>query len=141
MTRSSHTPVPLHRSPLAHPTTVPQTYQTAARIIATNGLHQGDYIPDPFDRTTDTPHYQRPMSIVAAIKCATTGDPHRTSLLADEAIAVLALRLTIDGEGPVYGGIFDLEDHVDAWGDVEGRTTEAAAAVLYAAADATEVTA
>ncbi|MFJ4681989.1 hypothetical protein [Streptomyces sp. NPDC088789] len=131
--------VPLRLSPLARPTTVPQAVRAAARLLAANGLHQGDFVPDAFDREMRVPHFLRPMSIVAALKCATTGDPHLTSLLADEAIAVLALRLEVDGEGPLFGGIFDLEAHVDAWGDVEGRTTESAVAVLEAAADAVEV--
>ncbi|MET9098337.1 DUF6197 family protein [Streptomyces antibioticus] len=127
--------IPLHRSPQARPTTVPQTYRAAARILAVNGLHKGDFVADAFDRTTDVPHFLRPMSIVAALKCATTGDPHRTSLLADEAIARLALRLEVDGEGPLFGGIFDLEAHVDAWGDEESRSTESAVAMLERAAE------
>jgi hypothetical protein len=133
--------LPLHQSPQAEPTTTPAVFRAAARILAANGLYQGDFVPDAFDREMCLPHFLRPMSIVAALKCATTGDPHLTSLLADEAIAVLALRLEVDGEGPVYGGIFDLEEHVDAWGDVGGRTTESAVAVLEAAADANEVSA
>lgn len=133
--------VPLNEAPVARPATVPQVFRTAARILATNGLYQGDHVPDTFDREMCIPHFLRPMSIVAALKCATTGDPHLTSLLADEAIAVLALRLRVDGEPPFYGGIFDLEAHVDAWGDLEGRSTESAVAVLEAAADASEVSA
>ena len=140
MATSSQTPVlPLQRSPLASPSTVPQVFRAAARWLAANGLHKGDFVPDAFDREVCVPHFLRPMSIVAALKCATTGDPHRTSLLSDEAIAVLALRLEVDGEGPLFGGIFDLEAHVDAWGDVESRSTESAVAVLEAAADACEV--
>jgi len=134
--------LPLHQSPQARPTTLPGVYRAAARLLAANGLYQGgDFVPDTFDREMCVPHFLRPMSIVAALKCATTDDPHRTSLLADEAIAVLALRLEVDGEGPLFGGIFDLEAHVDAWGDVESRTTESAVAVLEAAADACEVSA
>ena len=133
------TPIPLYVSPLAAPVSVPQVFRRAARILAANGLWQGDHVPDGFDREMCIPHFLRPMSIVAALKCATSGDPHVTSLLADEAIAVLALRLEVDGAGPVYGGIFDLEAHVDAWGDVEGRSVECVVAVLEAAADATEV--
>ncbi|MYS15072.1 hypothetical protein [Streptomyces sp. SID4982] len=125
---------PLHRSPLAQPATVPQVFRAAARILAANGLHRGDFIPDAFDREMDVPHHLRPMSIVAALKCATTGDPHLPSLLSDEAIGTLALRLTVDGEGPVFGGIFDLEAHVDSWGDAEGRTAEDAVAMLEAVA-------
>jgi hypothetical protein len=123
-------------SPQARPTTVPGVYRVAARLLAVNGLYQGDYVPDAMDREMCIPHAFRPMSIVAALKCATTGDPHMTSLLADEAIAVLALRLN---GGPEYGDVFSLEAHVDDWGDAEGRTTESAVAVLEAAADASEV--
>jgi hypothetical protein len=115
-------------------------FRAAARLIAANGLYQGDFVPDAFDREMDVPHFLRPMSIVAALKCAATGDPHLTSLLSDNAIAVLALRLEVDGEGPLFGGIFDLEAHVDGWGDLEGRSTESVVAVLEAAADANEVT-
>ena len=139
--QSSGRVLPLHESPQARPTTVPATYRAAARLLAANGLYKGDFVPDAFDREMDVPHVLRPMSIVAALKCVVSGDPHRTSLLADEAIAVLALRLEVDGEGPLYGGIFDLEAHVDAWGDVESRTTESAVAVLEGAADANEVSA
>ncbi|OYP14007.1 hypothetical protein CFC35_05435 [Streptomyces sp. FBKL.4005] len=128
--------MPLHQSPQARPTTVPAVFRAAARIIAANGLWQGDYVPDPFDREMCIPHALRPMSIVAALKCAVSGDPHTWSMLADEAIGVLALRLN---DGPEYGDIDSLEEHVDAWGDAEGRTTESAVAVLEAAADANEV--
>lgn len=139
--QTSSVVMPLHLSPQAEPTTVPAVFRAAARLLANRGLYQGDFVPDTFDREMCIPHFLRPMSIVAALRCATTGDPHRTSLLADEAIATLALRLEVDGEGPLYGGIFDLEAHVDAWGDVEGRRTESAVAVLEAAADANEVSA
>ncbi|PWG13950.1 hypothetical protein DF268_08785 [Streptomyces sp. V2] len=133
-------PVPLHVSPVARPTTVPQVFRAAARILASNGLYQGDFVPDALDREICVPHFLRPMSVVAALKCATTGDPHLTLPLADEAIGRLALRLEVDGEGPLYGGIFDLEAHIDAWGDLEGRTTESAVAMLEHAADVCEVT-
>ncbi|SCF91887.1 hypothetical protein [Streptomyces sp. MnatMP-M17] len=114
-------------------------FRAAARLLVANGHWQGDYLPDVFDREMCIPHFLRPMSIVAALKCATTSDPHRTSLLADEAIAVLALRLEVNGEvGPYWGDIFSLEEHIAAWGDVEGRTTESAVAVLEAAAEACE---
>ena len=127
--------LPLHKSPQAAPTDVPAVFRAAARLLAANGLHKGDFVPDSFDREMCVPHFLRPMSIVAALRTATTGDPHRTSLLSDQAIAVLALRLEVDGEGPLFGGIFDLEAHVDAWGDVESRTTESAVAVLERAAE------
>lgn len=139
--QSSSRVLPLHESPQARPTTVSGVFRAAARLLAANGLWKGDFVPDVRDREMCIPHAFRPMSIVAALKCVTTGDPHLTSLLADEAIDVLALRLEVDGEPPLYGGIFDLEAHVDAWGDVESRTTESAVAVLEAAADANEVSA
>ena len=124
--------------PTRRPTSIPGVFRAAARVLATNGFYQGDYVPDFADREMCIPHFLRPMSIVAAIKCATTGDPHTTSLLADEAIAVLALRLN---GGPRYGDIFSLEDHVDEWGGLPGRTVESVIAVLEAAADAYEVSA
>ena len=140
MTTSFQSPkvLPLREAPIARPSTVPAVFRAAARIIAANGLYKGDFVPDAFDREMCIPHFLRPMSIVAALKCATTGDPHHTSLLADAAISVLALRLEVDGEGPLFGGVFDLEAHVDAWGDVESRSMESAVAVLEAAADASE---
>ncbi|MEV8396339.1 hypothetical protein AB0P38_00140 [Streptomyces niveus] len=113
-------------------------FRAAARVLASNGLYQGDYVPDVRDKEMCVPHFLRPMSIVAALKCASTGDPHRTTTLADRAVGVLALRLD---DGPAFGDIFSLEAHVDAWGDLPGRTTESAVAVLYAAADASEVSA
>ncbi|WP_129768256.1 hypothetical protein [Streptomyces sp. L-9-10] len=124
------------------PANVSAVFRAAARVIAANGHWQGDFVPDVFDREMCVPHFLRPMSIVAALKCATTGDPHATSLLADESIAVLALRLEVGGEmGPYWGDIFSLEEHIAAWGDVPGRTVESVVAVLYAAGDAAEVSA
>lgn len=131
--------------PARRPATTAELLRAAGRLLAFVGLHQGDFVPDVFDRemsATAFPHHLRPMSIVAALKCAASGDPHADSALADKAIGYLALRLEVNGEvGPQYGDIFSLESHVDAWGDVEGRTTESACAVLYAAADVAEVTA
>lgn len=121
--------------PTPRPTSLAGTFRAAARVLAANGLYQGDYLPDPFDREMCIPHFLRPMSVVAALKCAVSGDPHTESLLADEAIGVLALHLD---DGPEWGDIHSLERHVDAWGDAEGRTTESAVSVLYAAADASE---
>lgn len=124
---------------LPRPTTLPGLFRAAARVLAANGLHQGDYFPDALS-DVHTPHASRPLSIVAALRCAATGDPRSYSLLADEALMVLASRLEVDGEGPEYRDLFGLEDHVDDWGDAEGRTKESACAVLEAAADATAVT-
>lgn len=121
---------------IPRPTTLSATFRAAARVLAANGLYQGDYVPDAFNREMRVPHFLRPMSIVAALKTAVSGDHRTDSLLADEAIGVLALRL--DG-GPQWGDIFSLEAHVDAWGDAEGRTTESAIAVLESAADAVAV--
>lgn len=130
--------------PARRPSTTAELFRAGARVLSFVGLYQGDYVPDPFDRemsATEFPHYLRPMSIVAALKCAATGNPHRTSPLADEAIGYLALRLVVDGElGPRFGDIDSLERHVDGWGDLDGRTTESACAVLYQAADVVTVT-
>jgi hypothetical protein len=124
--------------------TLSAVFRAAARLIAANGHHQGDYCPDPFDRHTATPHSDRPLSIVAAIRCVTSphGDnPHRMTDLSEAAVKVLASRLEVDGEPAWNDEPHHLEGHVAHWGDVEGRTTEAAVAVLEAAADAVEVSA
>lgn len=124
---------------IPRPTTVPCVFRAAARLLAANGLYQGgDYFPNALSDTT-TPYAERPLSIVAALRCAVTGDPRAYSLLSDEALMVLGDRLVVDGERAEYIDLFGLEDHVDDWADVEGRTTECAVAVLYAAADATAV--
>lgn len=122
---------------IPRPTNVPAVFRAAARVLAANGLYQGDFLPDPMNREMCIPQVFRPMSLVAALRCAVSGDPQVSSLLADEAVGVLALRLD---DGPVYGDIFSLEAHVDEWGDMPGRSTESAVAVLEAAADATAVT-
>lgn len=125
----------------ARATTVPAVFRAAARLIVVNGHWQGDYCPDAFDRHVKSPHAERPLSIVAALNCAATGDPHRSSPLSFAAVQVLAARLLVDGEGPAYGAIRFLEAHISAWGDAEGRLAESAVAVLEAAADACEVAA
>ncbi|MFJ9890837.1 hypothetical protein ACIQRW_34000 [Streptomyces sp. NPDC091287] len=124
---------------IPRPTTVPSVFRTAARLLAANGHHQGDFVPDPRDQKSTIPHSLRPMSIVAAIRCVVSGNPHWYSPLAEDAIKVLAGRLEVDGEPAWNNESFWLEIHVANWGDVEGRTTECAVAVLYAAADATAV--
>ncbi|MEU9333199.1 hypothetical protein AB0D49_08535 [Streptomyces sp. NPDC048290] len=132
--------MPLHESRLARPTTVPAVFRAAARLLSANGLHQGDLVPDYRTRTSFSAHSTRPLSIVAALMCAATGDPHLSSRLAGEAIAVLAQRLEVDDEAMESDlGHPWMAMHVDAWGDVEGRTVEAAVAVLAAAADDSEV--
>ncbi|WP_328846161.1 DUF6197 family protein [Streptomyces sp. NBC_00258] len=123
---------------------LPAAFRAAARLIVANGHHQGDYCPDPFDRRTKTPHSTRPLSIVAALRCVASphGDnPHRETPLSELAVKVLAGRLEVDGEPAWNDEPYYLEVHVAAWGDVEGRTTESAVAVLEAAADAAEVSA
>lgn len=141
MVTKAAAPIPLHRSPVARPTTVPAVFRAAARLLVANGHHQGDYCPDPFDRRSKTSHALRPLSIVAAIRCVVAGNPHRESPLAAEAVKVLAGRLEVDGLGAWNDEPFWLEQHVDGWGDVEGRTAECVVAVLEAAADASEVAA
>ncbi|WP_460071139.1 DUF6197 family protein [Streptomyces sp. YKOK-I1] len=140
------TVLPLCQSPQAtpRPTTIPAVFRAAARLLAVVGHHQGDYCPDPFDRRLTTPHATRPLSIVAAIRCVTSphGDnPHRITELSEAAVKVLAGRLEVDGEPAWNDEPHHLEGHVAHWGDVEGRTTESAVAVLEAAADASEVAA
>lgn len=124
---------------IPRPTTVAATFRAAARLLAANGHHQGDFVPDAFDKQSTIPHSLRPMSIVAAIRCVVSGNPHWYSPLAEDAIKVLAGRLEVDGEPAWNDEPFWLEIHVANWGDVEGRSTACAVAVLYAAADATAV--
>lgn len=125
---------------LTRATTQPQAYRKAARLIARNGFHQGDLVPDPFDRELTSLHIERPMSIVAALRTAVNGNPHLASPFSELAIRVLAGRLLVDGE-PAFGeSRLALATHVDSWGDAEGRTVESVVAVLEAAADAIEVT-
>lgn len=129
-------PVPVTVA-IPRPATIPAVFRAAARLLAANGHYQGDYLPDPFDRVLATPHAVRPLSIVAAIRYATSGR-HVESDLSERAISVLAGRLEVSEDDPVVppGDRFACELHVANWGDVEGRTTESAVAVLYAAADA-----
>lgn len=122
------------------PTTVASTFRAAARVMATNTLHQGDLVADAFDHTLTTPHATRPMCATGAIRTAVSGDPHVESQLADDAIRYLADRLLVGGGGPYGADRMAYEFHLAAWCDVEGRTTESVCAVLAAAADAAEVT-
>ncbi|MFE5591500.1 hypothetical protein [Streptomyces sp. NPDC056549] len=117
------------------PTTVPAVLLAAGRILQANGLWQDDFIPDPRDRTMTTPHASRPMSIVAAIRCAVAGDPGRESQLADTAIGYVALSL--DDE-PAWTDAFSLRIHVEGWGDKPGRTTDDAVALLERLATSSE---
>lgn len=124
---------------LIRATTKPQIYRFAAQLIVRNGHHQGDYMPDPFDRVLTTLHINRPLSIVAAIRCVANGNPHVMSPLSEDAVKELAHRLTVDGEPPFNDTPLMLECHVAEWGDVEGRSLESVVAVLEAAGDAAEV--
>jgi hypothetical protein len=106
-----------------------------------NGHHQGDYIPDPFNRILTTPKLTRPMSICAALYCAAspTGDMHESEL-ASLAIRYMAGRVLVDGEGPWDPERnLDCQIHVASWGDIEGRTTGEAIRLLLDAAQATTV--
>jgi hypothetical protein len=135
------TVLPLQLSPLSRPTTLPHVFRAAARLIVVNGHWQGDYCPDPFDRHVKTSHAERPLSIVAALRCVVSGSPHRTTPLSEDAVKVLAHRLEVNGEPPFNDTPLMLECHVAEWGDAEGRLTETVVAVLEAAADANEVSA
>jgi hypothetical protein len=125
--------------PTRPPQTVREVERAAARILAATGLHQGGLVQDEFNRELTTPHSKRPMSIVGALVCAVSRDGgplEQPSDLATAAIASLAHRLLVRGLGPYAEDPAALAFHVDSWGDVEGRTTESAVAVLEAAADA-----
>ncbi len=89
----------------------------AALIIAHQGLHHGDFIPDPFDRRSSTPHYLRPMSAVGAINCAVSGDPRIPSNLSWAAIRLLGRMVLVHGDQAADNSIEVLERHVDAWSD------------------------
>lgn len=123
---------------MSQPTDLTPVFRQAAQIIHTNGHHQGDYLPDPFNRILKALPHERPMSIVAALRCAETGNPMQYGPASTAAIRFLAERLLVDGEPPFYVDDLMLELHVAAWGDVPGRTAAEAAAVLVWAADACE---
>jgi hypothetical protein len=109
-------------------------FRLAAQIIAVNGHHQGDYIPDPSDQVLKALHHERPMSVVAALRCAETGDPGGYGPVSAAAVRFLADRLLVDGEAPFHADELTLEFHVAAWGDVRGRTAvEVVEQLLYAA--------
>lgn len=132
-------PVVLPKPPLPRRSPLSAVFRKAARLIAANGHFQGDYCPDVFDRRLMTPHAERPLSVVAAIRCAATGSPHRYDSLSEGAIEALAYRLEVEGEPPWSDAPRWLVNHVDCWGDTPGRTTESVVAVLESAADASAV--
>lgn len=99
------------------PHSVPEVFARAAQLIRTNGKHDGDYVADPFDRHSSTPHSARPMDVVGALFCAVSGDPRTPSDLAWRAIQRIAPRVLVDGQ-PTWGeSIADLERHLHAWSD------------------------
>ncbi|MEV6569989.1 hypothetical protein [Streptomyces sp. NPDC051577] len=108
-----HIKVPL---PVRPTLSVESVLLLAASAISVRGLHHGDYVADPFNWQTEQsfPTALRPMSVVGAIRYAATGDPQRSSQLADMAMNVLALSL--DG-GPVWTDLLSLERHVEDWSD------------------------
>lgn len=114
-------------------------FRLAAQIIAVNGHHQGDYIPDPFNRVLKALPAERPMSAVAALRCAELGHPQRFGPVSTAAIRFLADRLLVDEEPPFWTDEFSLECHVAAWGDVPGRTPAEVVAELLRAAEAIEL--
>jgi hypothetical protein len=112
-------------------------FRLAAQIIAAQGHHQGDYIPDPFNRVLKALPAERPMSAVAALRCAETGSPQKFGPVSTRAIAFLADRLPVNDEPPFWTDEMSLECHVAAWGDVRGRTpAEVVEQLLYAAESA-----
>lgn len=117
--------------PQARPGTVESVLLAAARVIARNGVHR-DYVEDPFNRRhPEVPMFVRPMSVVGAIRYAATGDPQKTSQLADTAVNFLAL--SIDG-GPVWTDLLSLECHVEDWSDGLSAAEVVAALELTATA-------
>jgi hypothetical protein len=114
-------------------------FRLAAQIITTNGHHQGDYIPDPFNRVLKALPAERPMSAVAALRCAETGDPGGYGPASTAAVKFLADRLLVNDEPPFRTDEVSLECHVAAWGDVPGRTPAEVVAELRRAAEAVEL--
>jgi hypothetical protein len=114
-------------------------FRLAAQIITTNGHHQGDYIPDPFNRVLKALPSERPMSAVAALRCAETGDPGGYGPASTAAVKFLADRLLVNDELPFHTDAKSLEFHVAEWGDVLGRTPAEVVAELLRAAEAVEL--
>lgn len=113
------------------------TFRLAAQIIAVNGHHQGDYIPDPFSRVLKALPCERPMSAVAALRCAETGDPQAGGPVSGRAVRFLAARLLVHGEPGLWADELSLSEHVAAWGDIPGRTpAEVVEQLVYAAESA-----
>jgi hypothetical protein len=133
---------------MAQPTDRAGVLARAALIIAHQGLHHGDFIPDPFDRRLSTPHYLRPMSVVGAINCAVSGDPRIPSNLSWAAIRLVGRMVLVDGEPAAADTIEALERHVDNWSDdhsaaqvVEGLRLLAGRSATQAAAAGQQVAA
>lgn len=120
------------------PSGLPDVFRRAAYIIQGNGHHQGDYVPDPFNKFLTTPRESRPMSIDAALFCAADAKGRMVeSELALAAIRFVAGRVLVDGEGPWDPARdVDCQIHVSAWGDVAGRSVAEVVGLLLEAADA-----
>jgi hypothetical protein len=129
--------ITLERSTLA---SLAPVFREAARIITVNGHHQGDYLPDPFNRREPVfrPYAERPLSIVAALWCAETGSPRRVGPLSTAAIRFLAGRVKVDGEPAFWRDDLSQESHVASWGDVPSRTVAEVVNELQLAADGAE---
>ncbi|MFJ5804811.1 hypothetical protein [Streptomyces sp. NPDC093093] len=119
-----HIKVPL---PVRPTLSVESVLLLAASAISVRGLHHGDYVEDPFNWRTESTFSPklRAMSVVGAIRYAATGDPQKSSQLADTAVNFLALSV---GGTPVWTDWRSLERHVEDWSD--GLTTVEAVAGL-----------
>jgi hypothetical protein len=106
---------------ITQPTDARAVLARAAQIIALHGLHRGDYVADPFNRVSRSPHYLRPMSAVGALYCAVTRDPRTPSNLAWQALRLLADVVLVDGEPAWSDSIEDCDRHVDAWADASSE--------------------
>jgi hypothetical protein len=120
---------------------LPGVFRRAAYIIQMNGHHQGDYVPDPFNRVLTSPKLTRPMSAAAALYCAADSQGRMVeSVLASAAIRFVAGRVLVDGEGPWDPDRdTDCEIHVAAWGDLPGRTGAEVIRLLLNAAQSLDV--
>lgn len=107
---------------ITQPTDARAVLARAAQIIALHGLHHGDYVVDPFNRASRSPHYLRPMSAVGALNCAVTRDPRTPSNLAWQALRLLAEVVLVDSEPAWSANIEDCERHVEAWSDASSDT-------------------
>jgi hypothetical protein len=118
---------------MRHPTDRPGILARAADIIENNGHFPGDFVPDPFDRVSHTPHRDRPMSMEAALRCASSGNPHGETPEAHDAILWAAERLHYADEPMRDGTVEDACRQLAAWG--EWRTQHYVVLMLRCLAD------